>query len=134
MQPLNALKAAFQNYVNFKDRTSRSGFWWYVLAYLIVAIILSVVDSALFGGGSTEFSTDEVAAVSFSSGPLVSAWMLVSLIPSSAISARRMHDTNRTGWLQLVGLIPLLGWIFLIYVCVQKGMAGANRFGADPRA
>jgi uncharacterized membrane protein YhaH (DUF805 family) len=126
------LKAAFQNYVNFKDRTSRGGFWWYVLAYLIVAIILSFVDSALFSGGSAEVVAGDGVAVSYSSGPLVSLWMLVNIIPSIAISARRMHDTNRTGWLQLLGLIPLLGWIFLIYVYVQKGTAGENRFGADP--
>lgn len=132
MQPVNALKAAFQNYVNFKDRTSRGGFWWYVLAYLIVAIILGFVDSALFGGGSAEVVAGDGVAVSYSSGPLVSLWMLVNIIPSIAISARRMHDTNRTGWLQLLGLIPLLGWIFLIYVYVQKGTAGENRFGADP--
>jgi len=132
MQPVNALKAAFQNYVNFKDRTSRGGFWWYVLAYLIVAIILSFVDSALFSGGSAEVVAGDGVAVSYSSGPLVSLWMLVNIIPSIAISARRMHDTNRTGWLQLLGLIPLLGWIFLIYVYVQKGTAGENRFGADP--
>lgn len=132
MQPVNALKAAFQNYVNFKDRTSRGGFWWYVLAYLIVAIILGFVDSALFGGGSAEISASDGVAVSYSSGPLVSLWMLVNIIPSIAISARRMHDTNRTGWLQLLGLIPLLGWIFLIYVYVQKGNVGENRFGADP--
>ena len=134
MQPVNALKAAFQNYVNFKDRTSRGGFWWYVLAYLIAAIILSFVDSALFGGGSAEISASDGVAVSYSSGPLVSLWMLVNIIPSIAISARRMHDTNRTGWLQLLGLIPLLGWIFLIYVYVQKGNVGENRFGADPLA
>lgn len=134
MQPVNALKAAFQNYVNFKDRTSRGGFWWYVLAYLIVAIILGFVDSALFGGGSAEISAGDGVAVNYSSGPLVSLWMLVNIIPSIAISARRMHDTNRTGWLQLLGLIPLLGWIFLIYVYVQKGNVGENRFGADPLA
>jgi uncharacterized membrane protein YhaH (DUF805 family) len=120
--------------VNFKDRTSRGGFWWYVLAYLIVAIILGFVDSALFGGGSAEISASDGVAVSYSSGPLVSLWMLANIIPSIAISARRMHDTNRTGWLQLLGLIPLLGWIFLIYICVQKGTSGENRFGADPLA
>lgn len=134
MQPVNALKAAFQNFVNFKDRTSRAGFWWYVLAYLIVAFILSFVDSALFGGGSAEILAGEGMAVSYSSGPLGSLWALANFIPIIAISARRMHDTNRTGWLQLLGLIPFLGWIFLIYVYVQKGTAGENRFGADPLA
>lgn len=134
MQPLNALKAAFQNYVNFKDRTSRGGFWWYILAYLIVAMILNIGDSALFGAASAEMSASESGSIRDSSGPMVSLWALVNFIPSIAICARRLHDTNRSGWLQLVGLIPLLGWIFLIYICVQKGTAGENRFGADPLA
>ena len=134
MQPLNALKAAFQNYVNFKDRTSRGGFWWYILAYLIVAMILNIGDSALFGAASAEVSASESGSIRDSSGPLVSLWALVNFIPSIAICARRLHDTNRSGWLQLVGLIPLLGWIFLIYICVQKGTAGENRFGADSLA
>ena len=134
MQPLNALKAAFQNYVNFKDRTSRGGFWWYILAYLIVAMILNIGDSALFGEASAEMSASESGSIRDSSGPLVSLWALVNFIPSIAICARRLHDTNRSGWLQLVGLIPLLGWIFLIYICVQKGSSGENRFGADPLA
>jgi uncharacterized membrane protein YhaH (DUF805 family) len=134
MQPVNALKAAFQNYVNFKGRTSRGGFWWYVLAYMIVAILLSFVDSAVFGSGSAEMSAGDGVAVSYNSGPLVSLWILANLIPGIAISARRLHDTDRTGWLQLLGLIPLLGWIFLIYVYVQKGTEGDNRFGADPLA
>ena len=134
MQPATALKAAFQNFVNFKDRTSRAGFWSYVLAYLGVAVILSFVDSALFAGGSAEMIAGEDMAVSYNAGPLGSLWALVNFIPIIAISARRMHDTNRTGWLQLLGLIPFLGWIFLIYVFVQKGTSGENRFGADPLA
>ena len=134
MQPLNALKAAFQNYINCKDRTSRGGFWWYILAYLIVAMILNIGDSALFGAASAEVSASESGSIRDSSGPLVSLWALVNFIPSIAICARRLHDTNRSGWLQLVGLIPLLGWIFLIYICVQKGSSGENRFGADPLA
>ena len=134
MQPINALKAAFQNYATFSGRATRGDYWWYVLAYVIVTIFLSVVDSVLFGSGSADVSAEGGLAMSYSSGILGSLWMLANLIPSIAVAARRLHDTGRSGWWQLLVLIPVLGWIALIYFAVQKGTAGENRFGADPLA
>lgn len=134
MQIIDALKAAFQNFATFSGRTNRAGFWWYVLAYVIVAIILSYVDSAVFGSGSAEMSAEDGFAMSYNAGVLGSLWMLANLIPGISIGARRLHDINRSGWWQLLGLIPLLGWIALLYFYVQKGTAGDNRFGPDPLA
>jgi len=54
------------------------------------------------------------------------------LLPAVGASIRRMHDINRSGWWILVGLIPILGAIVLIYWFVQKGTAGPNQYGEDP--
>ncbi len=54
---------------------------------------------------------------------------LAVLVPSLAVGARRLHDIGRSGWLQLLGLIPLIGAIILIYFYCQPGSAEANRFG-----
>ena len=62
--------------------------------------------------------------------PMVSGlFSLAVLLPNIAVGARRLHDTDRSGWLQLVALIPLIGWLLLIYWCVQPSKE-PNRFGA----
>jgi uncharacterized membrane protein YhaH (DUF805 family) len=57
---------------------------------------------------------------------------LALFLPSLAVAVRRLHDTDRTGWWVLIGLVPLIGWIiYLVFMC-QRGTEGPNRFGADP--
>jgi uncharacterized membrane protein YhaH (DUF805 family) len=56
------------------------------------------------------------------------AFSLATLLPSIAVTARRLHDTDRSGWLQLLGLIPLIGWILLIIWCAEAGKP--NRYGS----
>jgi len=77
-----------------------------VLFYIIASAILGVVSQML--------------AVVFS---------LATLVPYIAVTARRLHDTDRSGWLQLLALIPIIGWIILIIWCVQEGKQ-PNRFCA----
>ena len=61
--------------------------------------------------------------------PLTSIFALISLIPSIAVSVRRMHDIGKSGWWVLVGLIPLIGWIWLLFLAAGKGEPGANTYG-----
>lgn len=110
-----AIKTCFSKYVDFTGRAPRSELWWFVLFTFLVSIALSMVDAALLGsGGMPMFS---------------SLWSLAVLLPSLAVGARRLHDTDRSGWWLLIGLIPLIGFIVLIVFYVQKGTEGQNRFG-----
>jgi len=54
-------------------------------------------------------------------------------LPSLAVGARRLHDINKSGWFQLIWFIPILGWIYMIYLLVQDGDAAANQYG-EPAA
>jgi uncharacterized membrane protein YhaH (DUF805 family) len=68
-------------------------------------------------------------------GSVLSLLVSLSLIvPNIAASARRLHDTGKSGWYQLVGLIPLIGWIYVIYLLVQPGDVGSNALGDGPMA
>lgn len=87
---------ALKRYADFSDRANRTQFWMYVLVYLIIYVVLSLIDKLL---GSV------VLALLFS---------LALLIPSISIGARRLHDIGRSGWWQLIALIPILGAIVLI--------------------
>ncbi len=65
-------------------------------------------------------------------GGLGTIFGLAVLIPSIAVSCRRLHDIDKSGWLQLLVFIPIIGWAFLLYWFVQPGEDGQNSFGANP--
>jgi len=85
----------------------------FFLFYIISVIILTAIDTGL----GTEY--------------LATLFALAALIPNISIAARRLHDTGRTGWWQLIGLIPLLGAIVLIIFLVQASHE-ANEYGSKP--
>ncbi|WP_210245218.1 DUF805 domain-containing protein [Martelella alba] len=116
----DAFKLVFSNYANFRDRSSRGAFWYWVLASWIVSVILSMIDYGLLG------ASDNV-------GILGGIWSLAIIVPNIAIGARRLHDINRTGWWQLLAL-TVIGSLVLIYWFCQPGQAEANRFGPDREA
>ena len=115
-----AVTTAFQNYFNFQIRSRRSEYWYFSLFLFLVFIATELADMLLFNTVVSE------------SGPLYVITMLATFIPSLAVSVRRLHDIERSGWFLLLVLIPLIGWIILIYWMCQPGTSGQNRFGEDP--
>jgi uncharacterized membrane protein YhaH (DUF805 family) len=113
-----AIQSAFSNYVNFSGRAQRSAFWYWVLFGFIGGIVVSILDLSIFG---TESYT-----------PLSTLWTLGTLLPALAVSARRLHDINRSGWWILLSFIPIVGIIILIIWWAKPGEPGANRFGMNP--
>jgi uncharacterized membrane protein YhaH (DUF805 family) len=112
-----AIQAGFRNYANFNGRASRSEYWYWMLLWLIVALV-------------DEFVLPE-------QGPAHTIRLLLLLvfgIPTVAVSARRLHDIDKSGWFQLVWMIPIVGWILLLVWGCRKGTEGPNRFGPDPLA
>ena len=105
----DAIKINFSKYVDFSGRAARPEFWWFLLFLFLANVVLGLVSNAV----SLIFS-------------------LATLLPSLAVGARRLHDTNRSGWWQLIGLIPLIGIIVLIVFWAQEGEAEDNQFGAAP--
>ncbi len=100
----------FKNYVNFSGRSTRSEYWWWTLASLII--------SGVFYGIAT--ATD-VAAIS-------TLWSLAVLVPGIALAVRRLHDIGKSGLYYLLILIPLVGSIILI-VWFCKPSDGSNEYG-----
>ena len=104
-----AVKTCLAKYADFNGRAARPEFWWFVLAQFVVGMILNMVWS-----------------------PLGALFSLGVLVPSLAAGSRRLHDTGKSGWLQLLALIPVVGWIVLIYLTAQPGQPGTNEHGAPP--
>jgi uncharacterized membrane protein YhaH (DUF805 family) len=106
-----AVKSGFDHYATFDGRASRPAFWWWVLFGILVAIAANIVDAII---GVQIFSI------------VVSLGLL---LPNISVSIRRLHDTDRSGWWILIGLIPLIGLIVLLVFYVQKSDPGDNSYG-----
>jgi uncharacterized membrane protein YhaH (DUF805 family) len=117
----DAIKTCLQRkYADFHGRARRSEYWFFFLFTAIVGIVGSILDT-VFG-----FRND------YGSGPIQGVLNLALLVPSLAVGARRLHDTSRSGWWLLIGLIPLVGWIFLLVFFVQDSHP-ANEHGPNPK-
>ena len=121
---MNDFIQPYKRYAQFEGRSDRKELWLYVIFYLVVASILSIVDMTFF-----PFVLGEHGQTI---QPLTSIFSIASLIPSIAVGMRRLHDTDRSGWWLLVGLIPLVGWIPLVIWYAQKGQPHANAHGEPP--
>lgn len=117
----DAVKICFSKYADFNGRARRSEFWWWVLFTFLLGIAASIIDAVL---GTTNSS---------GTGLIGSITNLAVLLPSLAVGARRLHDTGRSGWWQLLWLVCLVGWIFLIIWLCQDSQ-GDNKYGASPKA
>jgi len=99
------------HYFDFEGRVTRQAFWMFTLWYVIIFIGISIVNE--------DFARLASLAV---------------IAPSLGLGARRLHDIGMSGWWQLIGIIPFIGWVAIIVLFAKQGIAGANEYGADPRA
>lgn len=122
----------YRRYAEFDGRSRRREFWSFVLFYWLVYVALNVA----FGhpetlvrpwGGATTWGLTGIPAL------IGGLFWLASLVPSLAVSVRRLHDQGRSGWLLLLWLIPFFGWFALLVLFLLDGTEGPNRFGSDPK-
>lgn len=111
-----------KKYAVFSGRARRKEYWFFVLFNVIVSIGLAVIDSMLGLYAS--------AGV----GVLSLIYSLGVLIPSIAVSVRRLHDINKSGWWVLIVLVPFIGWLILLIFALIAGTPGDNQYGPDPKA
>ena len=113
---------ALKNYAVFSGRSRRKEYWYFVLFNIIVDIVLAGIDALL----GTFSSASNI-------GLLSGIYSLAVLIPTLAVTVRRLHDIDRTGWWLLIGLVPLIGGIVLLVFALLEGTPGSNRYGATPK-
>jgi uncharacterized membrane protein YhaH (DUF805 family) len=126
--------APLKRYADFSGRSRRKEFWsWYAFVF-IAYFVLMYLDAALgLGGTATGYAEGGSVGFNMTGGWLTLLFVLAVFVPNLAVAVRRLHDLGKSGWMVLIGLIPLIGWFYMLYLYVQPGMAGPNQYGADPK-
>ena len=104
-----------QKYAEFDGRAKRSEYWLFFLIHVIISVVLAVIAAV---------GPDFLAIV-----PVL--YWLALIVPQFAVGARRLHDTGKSGWLQLILLVPLVGWIIVLILMAMPGQ-GDNNYGPVP--
>ncbi len=118
---MNYFVEVIKKYALFHGRARRAEYWNFVLYSTLITLVLGIIES------SAGMTTD------FSGGVISMLFNLFVLIPSLAVAVRRLHDTNTSGWFLLIALIPIVGFIVLIFKCATEGDKGPNQYGPDPK-
>ncbi len=110
-----------KKYAVFRGRARRKEYWMFFLFNIIISFILGLVDGLI----SVALGSDQ--------NILANLYLLAVLLPGIAVSVRRLHDTGRSAWWVLIGLIPIIGPIILVVFLVQESNPGQNEYGANPK-
>ncbi|MEM0950998.1 MAG: DUF805 domain-containing protein [Cyanobacteria bacterium P01_H01_bin.74] len=111
----------YRRYADFSGRSNRKEYWSFTIFGAMIAFSVSILN-LLTGSGD---------GISFFS-ILYALFVIGSLIPNLAVTVRRLHDSNKSGWWFLVALIPLLGAIALLVLTLLPGTDGENQYGEQP--
>lgn len=107
-----SVKTCLNKYADFSGRASRSEYWWFMLAYIVAYIALAIVATV------AHF-------------PLLIILILGLFLPIISAAARRLHDTGKSGWWQLISIIPLVGLVLIVFLA-QVGTAEGDKYGDAP--
>ncbi|WP_343559993.1 DUF805 domain-containing protein [Kiloniella sp. b19] len=113
---MNLIFQPFKKYADFNGRARRSEFWPFMLFIIIASLLVQSID-----------------AVTQANGMVTLVFSIVVLLPQLAVTVRRLHDTNRSGWWCFLYLVPLVGFIIVSIFASQNSEPGDNRFGPNPK-
>lgn len=113
-----------KNFSDFSSRARRKEYWMFALFYVIVLILIGVLA---FGMSTVSESLFMVFI------GVYALYVLAMLIPSLAVTVRRLHDIDKSGWFILISLIPFIGGLILLVMTILPGTVGHNSFGPDPK-
>ena len=119
---MNWYLQALKKYATFSGRARRKEYWMYILFYVLILLALTIVDGLI----GTRIADAGL-------GILTAIYALAVLIPTLAVTVRRLHDTGRSGWWILIQLIPLVGVFILLYFLVSDSNPGQNAYGPSPK-
>ncbi|MCW8345096.1 MULTISPECIES: DUF805 domain-containing protein [Vibrio] len=108
--------------IEFSGRARRKEYWYFMGISVLISVILTIIDNAL-GWYSV---SEEI-------GILSGIFTLFIILPSLSVTARRLHDTGRTGWWMLLYFIPIIGFFVMLYFLVLDSENAENVYGSNPK-
>ncbi len=114
---MNYYLTVLKKYAVFKGRATRAEYWYFSLFNIIIAVLISIISSII----KNNFNL------------LLILYILLTLIPSIAVSIRRLHDIGKSGWMILISWIPLVGTIWIFVLMMTDSNAGENKYGPNPK-
>jgi len=121
MNMIEAVKNVLSNYATFEGRASRSEYWWYTLAWLLIYMILIFLGVA----------TGDSGQISGLGLGLLAVFLLGTIVPTISVLVRRLHDVGKSGWWYWISLVPFIGGIWLLVLTVTAS-DGPNEYGQGP--
>jgi uncharacterized membrane protein YhaH (DUF805 family) len=123
------LETIKHKYADFKGRSTRSEYWYFVLFSLLISIVLTLIDNTVINPSLGIASQEAVQG-----GILSTVFALALLLPHIGVSIRRLHDIGKSGWWLLLAFIPIIGALVLLYFFVQDSHKEENLYGPNPKA
>jgi uncharacterized membrane protein YhaH (DUF805 family) len=115
---LHTLKNAF----NFSGRARRKEYLIFLIGNFILGCLIGLMGIFVFDLNAQQI--DKIATTA----------QLLLFFPGLALGIRRLHDVGKSGWFLLIGLIPIVGILYVLYLyCIKKGDVGDNQYGPDPK-
>ncbi|MET2900705.1 DUF805 domain-containing protein [Vibrio rotiferianus] len=110
------------NYTNFNGRARRQEYWYFTLVNVLINLVMGIIDRVI--GSVMQMENFGFFGVIYA---------LFIMIPSIAVTVRRLHDSGRTGWWALIAFVPIIGILVLLYFLIQDSEEGSNQYGVNPK-
>ena len=127
---VDAQRRFWRKYLVLQGRASRSEFWWWMLVFVAVSVLLSLVNRELVRPLGAAPSRGAIVAYSARTGVLSTLWSLANFVGGIAVTIRRLHDTDRSGWWWFVQLVPVVGSVIMIVFVALPTRPAGRRFDA----
>ncbi|MEJ0002147.1 MAG: DUF805 domain-containing protein [bacterium] len=114
-------KMFWQKYSDFRSRSTRTEYWMFILCNFIVGIAIGIIEGMLRLKGP------------YGIGIITILYTIASIVPSIALTVRRLHDTSHSGWWALICLVPIVGWLVLLVFALTDSTPGDNMYGPNPK-
>lgn len=114
-----------EKYASVKGRAPRSEYWFFYLFYMIVYCVPVYIGMGLAANGS---------GIGTAIMGIAYVIALALMVPTICVTARRLHDIGKSGWMMLVAFIPLVGWIIMLIWLIKDSEPGDNQYGPNPKA
>jgi uncharacterized membrane protein YhaH (DUF805 family) len=116
----------WQRYAEFSGRSRRMEYWMFTLIHVLIILVLSI--------GIVGFGLMKEPVIGATSGLFIGAYALAAFVPGLAVTVRRLHDIDKSGWWILISLVPVVGGLVLLVMTCFDGTRGSNVYGPDPKS